>query len=723
MAGTFECIAAMEKVLGRKLKDEGDEAEIFIAELARAQNHLGALGLANDPLAAARAVVEQQQIQKAQAQRNLMMNRRAWVNGLIRNEHIADKSMAMTAMRVGVHTPIEGGRLSVDAQAKALVGESWGGLISDLRKLGGNGRDLVSYFLGGKHELEIARALAGETKDVPPEAKLVADTITTYTEANRARENRAGGFRGFLEGRVRRMDHNPELIKKAGFERWREKVMQWLDPQTFKRDADTIAALQLERSQIEAQHNEAKLSLAAIRDTLSGERRPVQRKGETKLERDGGLKQDARQAEGRSETADAREIIVESQLGEARRSTGLSLERYMNLAERERTVRDALPIDPNADPRQVAAERTQAHATAVERAATLRGQADEAHKATQSALRRYMELADRERGARGIDGGPVGVIDDNLAKRTARDRAEAGVRYHDAVRRQGELRDQLSAAEHDAALKSIELARVRSPAAAARRLGELRAEARVALTEARDRLNQLHDRHSGAKYDAATKRDVAERLRTRVAAELAQLKRTETALDLFAETGDKLEQLQGRLRAGVSDPDAYLRDIFNKITANQWTSHQPGFDGLFQYMGPGNAAKRRAAHRELLWNDAEAELAYSREFGRGSLVEGIQNGFEHDARTIALMEWMGPNYEANHKKMMDHYIAEATKRNDYAEIERLNSRSHDDQMAEITGATRNVVNVRGDHSSPFLRTTATIWLLSEPMPFDRFPSR
>ena len=41
----------------------------------------------------------------------------------------------------------------------------------------------------------------------------------------------------------------------------------------------------------------------------------------------------------------------------------------------------------------------------------------------------------------------------------------------------------------------------------------------------------------------------------------------------------------------------------------------------------------------------------------------------------------------------------------------------------LTQVRFNVVNVRGDHSSPFLRTTATIWLLSEPMPFDRFPSR
>lgn len=553
------CMDAMSQALGRRLTYE--EAEAFAERLEATRQALGARGLPSDILSAARAVRDQEDVLRALAQRNVLIARRVYRQIEDRRlEMGVDDATFLQAFKVGVNSPMPGGRLSIDAQHLEIFSSTLGGLIHDLRRAGGNGADLVDWALHRDHEIDIVRALRGERAELPPEAVAVAEAIDRHREALRARENRAGGWRGRLDGYVGRQHHDPELVQRAGLDAWRAEMRDLLDPATFERDAEMIARLQAERWQVGGQLNEARTALAAhLAEYRTA--RPL-----------------ANKAEARQATADARETRLEGQVAEARKETADALQRYMELAQRER---DALGGDPAA---------------------------------------------------------PIGVEDP----------------------------------------------------VAARRAGAARAEARVALTRARERLNTLHDQLSGARHAAAGEAAIAARLRERVDAELSAHARAEAAVDLFVRLGDELRELEGRLRRPIADPDAYLADVFNRITTNLWLNHErPQFDGVHDFVGPANLAAKRAAHRELIFRDAEAELTYARRYGRGNVMENVVGEFEHAARAIALMENLGPNPRAMHDRLVLEAKLRAAEAGDVPAARELSKRYHENQLAEIMGETRS----------------------------------
>ena len=556
------CMDAMSRALGRRLTFE--EAEAFAERLEATRQALYAQGLPSDILAAARAVRDQVEIERALAQRNVLINRRVHRQLQDRRAEMGvDDATFLTALRVGVNSPMPGGRLSVDAQSMEIFNSTLGALIHDLKRAGGEATDLMSWARQRDNEIHIVRALRGEREGLPPEAVMVADAIDRQREALRARENRAGGWRGRLEGYVGRTHHDPELATHAGQNAWRDEVMGLLDPATFQRDAELIARLQAERWQVGGQLNEARTAVAAH------------------LAEYRTLRPQANKAEGRQATADAREAQLEGQLAEARKETADALQRYMELAQRER---DALGMDEAA---------------------------------------------------------PIAVEDP----------------------------------------------------AAARRAGAARAEARVALTRARERLNTLHDQLSGARHQAAGDAAVSARLRERVDAEVNAHARAEAAVDLFVGLGDEMRALEGRLRRPVADPAAYLGEVYNRITTNLWLSHdRPQFDGVHDFVGPANLAAKRAAHRELIFRDAEAELTYARRYGRGNVMENLVSEFEHAGRAISLMENLGPNPKAMHQRLVQEAKLRAADAGDVPAARELSKRYHDNQLAEIMGETRSAAH-------------------------------
>jgi len=320
MASSFErCMAAMGEALGRRLS--WDEAEAFAERLENERVRLRAEGYADDPLTAARGIAEEIAAEKAVAQRNVILNRTAWRSMNAFADGVGDPSLALQALRVGVNTPVPGGRLSVDATGKAMFSESLGGLLASLRRMTAeHGLDHFKLFLSRDYEIEIAKALRGEA--APVEAQRIARAIDTFREQRRQRENRAGSWRGRLEGYVSRQTHNSLAVRRAGYEAWRDMILPLLDEErTFARDRDRKLALRAERDAVANQALATETDMKNLRQHL----RLLSRR--------------AKKAEGKAATAERRETTLEGQVAEAYGAMHDALAQYMDRYERATVAR------------------------------------------------------------------------------------------------------------------------------------------------------------------------------------------------------------------------------------------------------------------------------------------------------------------------------------------------------------------------------------------------
>lgn len=559
-----DCMAAMGKALGRNLTD--DEAEAFAERLEAERRRLRADGFADDPLAAAGSVAAQIAAEKALAKRQVILNRIAYRSLREFDGQFANKALAVEAKLVGINTPFAGGRLSADAQHQAIFREAAGALIAQLRRLGSEHLDL---FLSRDFEIEIAKALRGEVADA--RATAIAGAIDSVREYLRMRENRAGAWRGRLEGYVNRQTHNARLVERAGFDAWYAAVVDKVDhDKTFGRDRERLGELRAEAAAVADQRAATQAELKDLAEQL---RR---------------LRREEKRADSKAGTAETRETKVGAQLAEAQREMGDALERYLDLAQRQRTAQGG---EERGFPRAGADER---------------------------------------------------------------------------------------------------------------RLARQRLEARMAFERAQRRVNELHDRHSGAKHDAAGKREGADALGEILEAARGLGERGAKGLDLLHELEGKLGDYETRLRHPIADPRAWLREIYDKIVADRWSRPgEPEFSGLHDYIGPANLAKKRSGHRALHFKDAASELAYAREFGQGGLGDNVIQEFEHAARSIALMETFGPNPKAMIERWRNDLKAEGERAGQPKAVRDLDRRRLDWQAAEILGETRavsrgTVMGVRGD---------------------------
>lgn len=569
---SFErCMAAMGRAIGRRISLE--EGEVFAERLEQERARLGFGPYPADYLAAARAVREAEEIAAANARRHVLLNRIAfnrlttWIEAMEASG--VDSALALEAKRVGINTPIPGGRESVAALHEAIRGEAWGAIIADLRAPASpGGPRLFDLFMARDFEEQIVKAARGEP-DADPRAQRIFEALDRVREVLRRRENRAGSMRGRLEGFAAKHHWEPRLVERIGFEEFRRDFLNALDhDRTFNPDEGRQTALIGERNALSDQIAATERELVAIRARLSAERRRL------------------RQRENTAQASVAREDRLEGHVAEGRRAMGAALQRYMDLAARQRALRDLTPL-------------------------------------------------------------------------------EAG-----------------SIAEHE------------RMQAGAKRAGDARLEARVALGRERARLAELHDRLQRERQRGDVVDAKAEDTFDDVQEALRDLERAEKGLDLLNELEAEMGRLQGTLRRAVTDRDGFLREAFNNIVSDQWRrSDRPRFEGVVSFSGPGNLANRRSnAHRVFHFKSAADELAMMRKYSRFTLSENILMELDQNARVIALMEEFGPNPERMHAELVDWASERAERQGDRRLLNRLHSRTGEYQMAELLGKTQAAHN-------------------------------
>ena len=157
-----------------------------------------------------------------------------------------DPSLGLEAKMVGVNLARQGGRLSVDARAKALEARYVNELAGRLRQerllelvTRREGRGAEAW-LRGDDEGPLDRQIAQELWEIgreggqpgvsgSREARRVAEIIHTYQEAARQGQNRAGAFIRSMPGYIVRQSHDRLKLGRVTFEEWRDEILPRLD--------------------------------------------------------------------------------------------------------------------------------------------------------------------------------------------------------------------------------------------------------------------------------------------------------------------------------------------------------------------------------------------------------------------------------------------------------------------------------------------------------------
>ena len=126
----------------------------------------------------------------------------------------------------------KGSRDSVSMSISGLERNFTGAL---LRGLSDEGEHLVDILRKGTLDEEVIRYAYDRKAKVSKEAEIIHNVIFKHANAQRERKNRAGAFIGEREDFVTTQQHDPQLIRKAGYEKWRSDILQFLDQEeSFK---------------------------------------------------------------------------------------------------------------------------------------------------------------------------------------------------------------------------------------------------------------------------------------------------------------------------------------------------------------------------------------------------------------------------------------------------------------------------------------------------------
>lgn len=238
MMGYQACITELTKATGIESEDRLEELlETVIRRerrLARDPRHAG-LGEDERLMEAARQIGMEVRTAAAIEKRNAALNLKRRIARRQFYEAAPDPLLGIEAKLVGVNTPFAGSRRSVDAQGNALRRDYLAGLVYDLERQG-----LDGTVKRGTLDAEIARELAELNKDAGApgisgsrEAQAIAATLHRFQTMAKRNLNRAGAWIGDYQGYVAQTSHDPDLIRRAGFEKWRDDVLPLLDERTF----------------------------------------------------------------------------------------------------------------------------------------------------------------------------------------------------------------------------------------------------------------------------------------------------------------------------------------------------------------------------------------------------------------------------------------------------------------------------------------------------------
>ena len=171
--------------------------------------------------------------------RNTMINAKVLAQNYNFVGKFVDPAEGLQALMVGSVKNRVGSKLSIDAQGKALSNKYLGRLIHDLEK-----DDLLVHFSNGHMDDDIARELfeikPNGTPGISenPVAQKIAAVVHKYQSVAIERANRAGAYIQARPGYIFRQSHDQARIRQAGFENWKNYVLDKLDIEATFRGAD-----------------------------------------------------------------------------------------------------------------------------------------------------------------------------------------------------------------------------------------------------------------------------------------------------------------------------------------------------------------------------------------------------------------------------------------------------------------------------------------------------
>ncbi len=244
--GYQACITELVKATG--IADEGRLEELLDAVVKRKAR------LARDPrlsavlnedellLAAAKQISGELVHNALVEKRNALLNLKRRIARRQFYEAAPDLRLGIEAKLVGVNTPFQGARLSVDAQARALTRDYMAGMVIELDRAGLEGTvrrgDLDGQWARELYELNRAGGKGKPGVTGSKEAAAIAGIVRKYQRLAVDNLNRAGADIGDYDGWIARSSHDPDLIRRAGFEKWRDKIIPLLDDRTFDNAVD-----------------------------------------------------------------------------------------------------------------------------------------------------------------------------------------------------------------------------------------------------------------------------------------------------------------------------------------------------------------------------------------------------------------------------------------------------------------------------------------------------
>lgn len=249
MARNFKhCIAEIRKAAGVELSEA--ELERLLSQVAdRARRRARETGRTDGDVMveAAQELSAEVKAAAAIAKRSEIQNLKKRIGRREFYETAPDLVMGMEAKLVGVNTPFAGSRLSVEARGRALRRDYLVGLATDLDRLG-----LFETVRGGDLDRDWARELfeLSRTENGRPgvtgskDALAVAEIIHRYQRLSVDNLNRAGAWIGHYDGYISRTAHDADLVRKAGFDTWRNTIEPLLDERTFDGIEDRSKFLQ-----------------------------------------------------------------------------------------------------------------------------------------------------------------------------------------------------------------------------------------------------------------------------------------------------------------------------------------------------------------------------------------------------------------------------------------------------------------------------------------------
>ena len=121
---------------------------------------------------------------------------------------------------------------SIDAKSRTVIADLQGQLLRGLEKEG-----LLEASQSGVHDRDVHLALHYKEGDMPKvseDAIKIAEVIRKTNDYALARKNRAGAYISKIVNYITRQSHDGKLMRRAGFEKWRDDITPLLDDITFK---------------------------------------------------------------------------------------------------------------------------------------------------------------------------------------------------------------------------------------------------------------------------------------------------------------------------------------------------------------------------------------------------------------------------------------------------------------------------------------------------------